>query len=133
MIPEIEITEFEFEEEKNLPSKTYRIDFDAGRISGFTDEIEAVKQAIILILNTDRFRHLIYSWDYGSELKNVIGEDFDIAESEAKRYITEALTQDDRITAVSDFNFTKMTEKQTARISFTVETIYGTTSGEVVI
>ena len=131
MIPEI--TELEFEEEENLPSKTYRIDFDNGRISGFTDEIEAVKQAIVLILNTDRFRHLIYSWDYGSELKNVIGEDFDIAESEAKRYITEALTQDDRITAVSDFIFTKMTEKQTARISFTVETIYGTASGEVVI
>ena len=131
MIPEI--TEFEFEEEENLPSKTYRIDFDNGRISGFTDEIEAVKQAIVLILNTDRFRHMIYSWDYGSELKNVIGEDFDIAESEAKRYITEALTQDDRITAVSDFIFTKMTEKQTARISFTVETIYGTASGEVVI
>lgn len=122
MIPQK--TDFKFEEEAAQPSRTYRMDFDSGRISGFTDGIEAVKQAIILILNTDRFRHLIYSWSYGSELKTVIGMETDLAESESKRIITEALMQDDRITSVDGFSYTRHS-RNTVTAEFTVTTIYG--------
>ncbi len=122
MIPQK--TEYEFEEENSQSSRTYHIDFDSGRAAGYIDGIEAVKQAIVLILNTDRFRHLIFSWNYGSELKTVIGMETAIAESEARRIITEALMQDDRITAVDGFSFIR-SGRNTVTAEFTVTTIYG--------
>ncbi|EKN42774.1 hypothetical protein CFSAN001627_04692, partial [Clostridium botulinum CFSAN001627] len=85
------------------PTKTYKI--KDNRIVGFIDNVEALKQAIALILNTERYEYLIYSWNYGSELDGVIGRQKDIAESEFKRRIKEALSQDDRINNVDNFIF----------------------------
>lgn len=42
------------------PTRTFKIDFDAGRVGGFCDETEAMKQAIYKILQTERFEYLIY-------------------------------------------------------------------------
>src|SRR5690606_42159936 len=67
-------SEIEVEEEQQ-PSLTYAIDFEKGRIRGMIDELEAVKQAVFLILQTERYRYLIYSDDYGSELEGLIGRD----------------------------------------------------------
>ena len=36
------------------------------------DETEAVRQAAIKILNTERYENEIYSWNYGIELKDLI-------------------------------------------------------------
>ena len=105
------------------PSNTFFIDFEKGRISGFIDEKEAVKQAIMLILNTERYKFLIYSWNYGAELEELIGTHPDIVEDEAERLISEALLQDDRITAVYDFEFSR--NKDTLLVSFKVDSIYG--------
>ena len=105
------------------PSNTFFIDFEKGRISGFIDEKEAVKQAIMLILNTERYKFLIYSWNYGVELEELIGTHPDIVEDEAERLISEALLQDDRITAVYDFEFSR--NKDTLLVNFKVDSIYG--------
>ena len=105
------------------PSNTFFIDFEKGRISGFVDEREAVKQAIMLILNTERYKFLIYSWNYGVELEELIGTHPDIVEDEVERLISEALLQDDRITAVYDFEFSR--NKDTLLVSFKVDSIYG--------
>lgn len=64
-----------------------------------------MKQTIYCILNTERFEHLIYSWNYGIELKNLIGESSTYVVPELQRVITEALLQDDRIEEVNNFNF----------------------------
>jgi hypothetical protein len=109
--------------ESTEPSNTFFIDFEKGRISGFIDEKEAVKQAIMLILNTERYKFLIYSWNYGAELEELIGTHPDIVEDEAERLISEALLQDDRITAVYDFEFSR--NKDTLLVSFKVDSIYG--------
>lgn len=111
----------ELKEEVTQPTKTYRIKDD--RIVGFIDGIEALKQAIALILNTERYEYLIYSWNYGSELNGLIGTDKDIAESELKRRIKEALLQDDRIKNVDNFIFEY--EKDSVLVKFTVFSIYG--------
>lgn len=103
------------------PTKTYKIKDD--RIVGFCDGIEALKQAIYLILNTERYEYLIYSDDYGSELKGLIGKDRDITESEYKRRIKEALIQDDRINNIDNFIFNY--DKDGVEVSFTVFSIYG--------
>jgi hypothetical protein len=59
-------------EATELPSKTYRLDLDKGRIIGKVDGLAAVNQAIRKALITPRFRCLIYEQPYGSELKDAI-------------------------------------------------------------
>lgn len=131
MIPQAAV-EFEAETALSQTSRTYRADFEGGRISGYTDGLKAMEQAVYLILNTERFRHLIFSWDYGSELHTVIGKDIQLARSEAKRLITEALTQDERITDVTDFEFSQ-NGRNTLAVRFTVNTVFGALESEVQI
>lgn len=111
------------ETNKINPTKNYKIDFQKGVIVGFCDDVEALKQAIYIILNTERYEYLIYSDDYGFELNGVIGNDKFLMESELKRRIREALIQDDRIENVDNFTF--QYDKDSVDISFTVFSIYG--------
>lgn len=104
-------------------SRTYRIDWEKGRIAGFVDGLEAVKQAVYLILHTERYEHLIYSTNYGSELKGLIGKDPLFVQSEIKRRIREALMQDDRIEDVTNFDF--QFNEDTVTVRFTVVTTFG--------
>ena len=106
------------------PSKTYQLDFQVGRVRGFIDGREAIIQAIYKILMTERFEHLIYSWNYGFESTNIIGQTFDVIESELKRNVQEALLADDRITAVHSFVVSR-SEKRAVLLQFTVDTIFG--------
>ena len=122
MIPEVETDVIDIEVETE-PSKTYALDIENGRIRGIADELDAVRQAVYLMLNTERYDHLIYSWDYGVELKELSGEQKEYAYPEIKRCITEALLQDDRITAVDDFEFES--SLKSVHVKFTVYTIYG--------
>lgn len=115
------------------PGYTHKLDIDRNRVIGMTDGKAALLQAIYLILNVERYAFPIYSRRYGSELLDLIGKPKDYAMSEIKRRITEALTQDDRITGVDDWTFE--TGKKSVLARFTVYTIYGevTASKEVEI
>ncbi len=110
------------------PGYTHKLDIDRGRVGGMTDEQEAVLQTVYLILNVERYAFPIYSRNYGSELSDLIGQPMDFAMSEIKRRITEALTQDDRITGVDNWSFE--TGNRWVRASFTVNTIYGELTAE---
>lgn len=110
-------------EEVEIPSNTHKIIYSKDRVSGYTDELEAVKQAIYLILNTERYAFPIYSWDYGVEFSDLIGMNSSLAIPEIKRRITDALTQDDRIVSVDGFEFT--INKKKVHCKFVVTTIYG--------
>ena len=123
MIPESFISDVDLEEEIE-PNKTYRMDFKANTIEGFIDEKDAIKQAIYKMLGTERYAYPIYSWDYGIELSDLYGEDVSYVCSELEDRITEALTQDERITEVTDFSFNTET-KGIVKVSFTVETTEG--------
>jgi phage baseplate assembly protein W len=96
---------------------------DKDRISGYTDELDAIMQAIYLILSTERYQYIIYSWDYGVELIDLIGQPMPYVMSEIPRRITEALTQDDRIEDVVDFEFEQQGKK--LHVTFTVVSIVG--------
>lgn len=109
------------------PSRTYRMHLDERRISGLFSGIEAVKQAIYKILNTERYDYLIYSWNYGAELVELFGQPIPYVYSDIKRKITEALLRDDRITDVGDFSFSHDREK------VTVKFIVTTTEGDIEI
>lgn len=114
--------------EEQQPSLTFGIDFDRGRVIGMVDGLEAVKQAVFLILQTERYRHLIFSSDYGSELEGLVGRDPLFVQSEIKRRIREALMQDDRIEDV--INFSIRFDGDSALMRFTVVSIFGNFEAE---
>ena len=105
------------------PDNTHKLNIEKNRVTGMTDERDALLQAIYLILNVERYAFPIYTWNYGTELADLIGQPKDYAMSEIKRRITEALTQDDRITGVDYWS--SETAGKVVRVNFTVKTIYG--------
>lgn len=113
------------------PNKTYCLDIEKNTITRFCDGIEAMKQTTYCILNTERFEHLIYSWNYGIELKNLIGESSTYVVPELQRVITEALLQDDRIEEVNNFNFEIIKDKLI--VTFNVITTVGEITIEKVV
>jgi hypothetical protein len=82
----------------------------------------------MLILNIERYDYTICGWDYGSELKQLIGMPIDYCIPEIERLIAEALLADARIVDVTDFRFES--EKRSITVTFTVHTEYGETEIE---
>ena len=54
---------------------------------------EAIKVWVYKALLTPRYNYSVYSWDYGSELMDLVGKAYtqSLTKEEAKRYIKEAL------------------------------------------
>lgn len=125
MIPSINVLTEEITE-MTRPTHTFHISLDANRVDGETDGLEAIEQAIYLILSTERYTCNIYSWDYGVELVDLIGKPLPYVISEVPRRITEALKQDNRISAVTNFEFEKHGKILT--VTFTVVTDVGNIS-----
>ena len=111
------------------PSKTYHMDFKKEVSMGKTDGLEALRQAVFLILHIERYEHLIYSWRYGVELKDLFGKQITYVKAVLPTRIKEALLMDDRIEDVHSFEITN--QKNTVFVKFTVVTSYGTFSQEV--
>lgn len=63
------LTEMELEEQ---PSRNYYMNLKDS-ISGTVDNLDAMRQVIYKILNTERYQYLIYSWNYGVELMDLFG------------------------------------------------------------
>lgn len=110
---------------RQQPTKTYQMDFVNERVIGNVEGLEAMKQAIFKILNTERYQYLVYSWNYGSEFQDFFGMPVTYVCPELERRITEALTWDKRIKDVTDFSFDTTSQRGTVIASFTVHTIYG--------
>lgn len=104
-------------------NKTYKIDFKNKTISGYVDGLEAVKQTVYSILNSERYEYLIYSFDYGVELQDLIGEDMLYVKADIHRRVEEALKQDDRVVSVDNPQITA--EGDCLYYRATVTTIYG--------
>lgn len=111
------------------PSKTYRMDTNIQSIRGTVDGIEAVKQAIYNILNTERYEYIMYSWNYGVELVDLFGEPISYVCPELERRMKEALIWDKRIIDVSEFEFE--TQKHgVVHVMFKVQTVFGEIKAE---
>lgn len=118
MLPET----LNFTEEAEQPSLTFKIDFEKNKIVGKTDGLEAVKQAVFLMLSTERDYSEIYNY-YGIKFYDLIGRDIYLAVSELKRRIIEILKNDNRILEVENFKFNEIDEG--LELVFDVVTIYG--------
>ncbi len=82
-------------------------------------------------LHTQRFRHEIYSWDYGCELEALIGRPFteELKRSEAVRYVRECLMVNPYISEVNQIKVDFRDENLT--ITCKLKTIYGEVSLDV--
>jgi hypothetical protein len=108
---------------EEIPSKTYKIDFDTGNITAeFIDGESAVLQYCEKIIKTFRYKYLIYTDDIGSELNQILGKSYseDYIKLEAKRLIKEALEIDDRILSMYDFEISLSGD--VLYVSFSLET-----------
>ena len=90
---------------ETLPSRTFRLNYDALAITGTINEIKAV------------------------ELHDLIGKDVEFCIPEIERRVREALLQDDRITAVENFEFT--VNKKQVLTTFKVVSIFGEINTEM--
>lgn len=109
--------------EVKQPSKTYKLDLLNKRIVGYVDGIEAVRQSVNKILETERYKHCIYSWDYGFEGRSLIGKETDFVKVAIKRKIKEALLADDRILGI--YNIGVAGKGDSITCSFTVDSKEG--------
>ena len=86
---------------------------------------EAIKVWVYKALLVPRYQYSIYSWDYGSELMDLIGKAYtpSLTKSEAKRYIEEALKTNPYILEVNvvDTDF----KDSTLSANIKITTIYG--------
>lgn len=105
------------------PNKTYKMQVEDEKVLGHTDDLDAIEQACYKILNTERYRFVIYSWNYGIELQDLFGKPIPYVFSELPRRIHEALIQDDRIKDVTNFNLSN--NKGDVLAEFTVVTTAG--------
>ena len=91
---------------------------------------EAIKVWAYKALLSPRYHHSVYSWDYGSELLDLIGKEYTpaLTKEEAKRYIKEALLINPYILEVDITNIDFRDSVLSADIK--IKTIY---EGEVIV
>lgn len=111
-------------EVKKESSLTYALNLNQAALTGTIDDVAAVRQAILKILNTERFAHSIYSWNYGIQLHDLLGMDYPYVMSEAKKRIIDALLADDRIASVDNFQIEQV-KKDALNIAFIATTMTG--------
>ncbi len=116
-------------EDYTEPSYTYAMkmaedEAKEDRFVGKVDDTEAMQQAVMKILATERYEHEIYSWDFGIETKDLYGMDILYVMSELKTRIEDAITADDRFESVDDYSVEKV-GKNTVHCTFTVTTAAG--------
>ena len=104
-------------------SRTYMLSETV--IQSFTDELDALHQAIYKMLNTEKYEYPIYSFSYGIDLDSLIGKDRVYVKIELKRRVRDCLLQDERITGVENFVFTVTGDQMLC--TFDVISIYGNT------
>lgn len=112
------------------PSKTYHLDLQRGRIVGFVDGYEAIKQAIIKIMLTEKYAYVIYDHYYGVALEQYIGKDISFVVADLGSTIENALLYDDRILAVNDIEITRGSNIDGLLVKYSVETVDGVLNGE---
>lgn len=115
-----------------LPTTTFIIDWSSRQIAGIGTGLDAMRQAVEVILANERFRWQIYDSNFGVELVELIGDDLDYIKAEIPRRIEEAFSADSRILSVDNYVFTE-TSPGVLSVSFDVQTVYGAIQEEVSI
>lgn len=100
------------------------------RISGFIDDKNAIRQAVYHILSIERYSCLIYDDNYGVELQQYIGQDFEYLKVTIQKTLEEALMQDERIISIDVMNVEKI-DNETANVKLSIQANVGEIQMEV--
>lgn len=105
--------------------------YDADGKHRIVEGDEAIKIWVYKALNTERFRYLAYSWQYGIELRPFIGKvmGVQLRYSEIKRVIVECLMVNPYIKSIDTIDIQH--EGDTVNISIMLTTIYGEVNVDV--
>ena len=106
--------------------KEYGIDFRTGQLTGkIVEGLEAIKVWIWLCMHTERFRHAIYSADYGASLEQYIGHMLseEYINTDCESEITDALLINEYIESIEDLEAIRNSDS--LNISFRVVTKFG--------
>lgn len=140
LTPELVIEEVDEAEQLSLETillsqKTYRFDFEKGRLTPeLISGLEAVRQSVMLALRIPRYAHAIYSADTGHEVQEMLLDPDTTPEykmMEIERLVTEAIIYDDRINRVHTFEVQHIDDA--FRVSFVVDTAAGELGFEEVL
>ena len=127
LLPEdIDLDDVEFEE---LPTNTFLVEKE--QVAGMNEGIEAMRQAVEIMLTTERYDYQIYSENFGVELEDLVGEDPDYIRATFPEIIRDAFSIDERILREENYKFTVTGDTMT--ITFDVVTVFGTFSTGVEI
>lgn len=113
-------------EEEIKPPREYGVDFSTGQLTGeIVEGKEAIKVWIWLVLQTPRYRYYIYTWDYGNEFEDLIGQAYteEYIAAEAQRMTEDCLLVNENIQSITEFSVSMVNNELT--VSFTANTIYG--------
>lgn len=113
------------------PTKTFYVNPVTHQISGMCDGYTAVKQAVEVILNVERFKWQIYSPYFGMQWEGLIGQSPGYVASELQRRMIDAFSMDSRITGITDFSYRVNGDRMA--IDFIVQTVYGNIPQNMII
>jgi hypothetical protein len=108
-------------------SNEWIVDFESGDNGQPKSVLDAVAQDIRFVLGVERYKWPIMGANFGVSFDDLVGTDYSYIRSEVVRRIRDALSIDDRILQVDDFQFTPL-EDSGILISCVVQTTFGDVS-----
>ncbi len=108
---------------QDQPTLTWIADPVTRRIRGRGDGWEAIRQAVEIIVNVERFKWQIYTPNFGTDYDGLLGTEPGYAASELQRRLEDAFLPDSRILGIKDFTWSFSGVSLSVR--FTVLTVFG--------
>jgi len=105
-------------------TNTYKLHYTKKKINSFVDRKQALEQSIYCLLNTERYKYPIYSFNYGIQREDLFGKNIDLIMRKLQNRINNALVSDDRIISVTNFEFDSK-ENGVLKVRFIVNSTYG--------
>lgn len=112
--------------------REYGLDFKSGRLTGkIVEGVDALCVWAYLALKAKRYRWVIYSWGYGDEVYDLIGNSYseEYLRSECRRYMEECLFENEHITGIEDLEVSQI--KYVLHIKFRMITDVGSKEVEM--
>lgn len=114
---------------QDQPSLTWIADPVTNRLRGRGDNWEAVRQAVEIIVNVERFKWQIYTPNFGTDYDGLLGTEPGYAASELRRRLEDAFLPDNRILGIEEYSYTFTDVSLT--VSFTARTVFGGVPGSL--
>lgn len=114
---------------QDQPSLTWIADPVTNRLRGRGDNWEAVRQAVEVIVNVERFKWQIYTLNFGTDYDGLLGTEPGYAASELRRRLEDAFLPDNRILGIKDYRY--KFEDVSLTVTFTARTVFGDVPGSM--